>query len=174
MNTTIQIALAASLALAGPALADDATASGTQTQDQDQEQVRARVHRELTTRGEVSEQDAETVDGEVNDHAGTHGYGPALQQAIRDAHAQGCTGQCQVELIHAINHALDQGATPDAAAKTATRKVASASGKPTDPQARSADHRRDAARRDMAADRVHDRTHDRGQAGSHAMGAGHR
>ncbi len=168
--TKTKIALAASLvALAGPALATD----GTVTTTQEQEQVRARVHDTITHQGEVSEQDAKDVDADVSDHAKHAGYGPAISQAIHDALAAGCKGQCLVEKIHAINHAIDQGATPASAATASTGTTSKGSRDASgDAQARSMDHRRDQAQREAAADRVHDRTMDRGQAGSHTTGAG--
>ncbi len=169
----IQLAIAASLglALAGPVLAADA--SGTTARDRDQ--LRSQVHRTLTTQGDVSEQDANDVDPGVSSHAAHAGYGPMIKKAIQDALAETppCKGTCLADRIHAINHAMDQGKTPDQAADAA-KKGAHATGTRSDPDARSADHRQDMAHRDAAADRVHDRTMDRGQAGSHAMGAGHR
>ncbi|HEX9048991.1 MAG TPA: hypothetical protein VF841_00500 [Anaeromyxobacter sp.] len=162
----IQLAIAAAaLALAGPVRAADTAST------QDAEQVRSQVHHTITTQGGVSGQDANDVDAEVSQHAAHAGYGPAIHAAIQAALAETppCRGTCLVDRIHAINHAMDQGKTPADAAKTAQ-----ASGKPSDPQARSEQHRRDMQHRDAAAERVHDRTMDRGQAGSHAMGAGHR
>ena len=173
--TTMKIALAASLglALARPALAADADTSGTTTTAQEQEQVRARVHHVITHQGDVSEQDAKDVDAEVSDHAKHAGYGPAISQAIQDALAAGCKGQCLVEKIHAINHAAGQGSTAAGAAATSKGTTSKGARDPsTDAQARSMDHRRDGAQREAAADRVHDRTMDRGQAGSHAVGGG--
>jgi hypothetical protein len=171
--TKIQLSLAASLALAlaGPVRAADTTSTSTQ----DREQLRAQVHHTVTTQGDVSEQDAKDVDAEVSSHAAHPGYGPDIKKAIHDALAETppCKGTCLADRIHAINHAMDQGKTPDEAVKQA-KKTAHATGGSSDAQARSQDHRRDMSRRDAAADRVHDRTMDRGQAGSHAMGAGHR
>ncbi len=168
----IQLAIAASLGLAfaGPVRAADTT-----TSTQEVERVRGQVHHAITTQGDVSEQDAKDVDSDVSSHAAHAGYGPAIKQAIQDALAETppCKGTCLADRIHAINHAMDQGKTPDEAAKAAG-ETAHATGKPSDPQARSADHRRDMQHRDAAAERVRDRTMDRGQGGSHAMGAGHR
>ncbi len=167
----IRLAIAASLglALAGPVLAAD---MGTTTRSQDREQLRAQVHHAITTQGDVSEQDAKDVDAEVSANAAHAGYGPAIKQAIQSALAETppCKGTCLANRIHAINGAVAKGVPPDQAATTA----AHGTGMPSDPQARSQDHRRDMSHRDAAADRVHDRTMDRGQAGSHAMGAGHR
>ncbi len=169
----IQLAIAASLGLAltGPALAAGATSMPAR----DAEQIRAQVHHTITTQGDVSEQDAKDVDAGVSSHAAHPGYGPDIKKAIQDALAETppCKGTCLAGRIHAINHAIDQGKSPDDAVKAAA-KSAHTSGRPSDAQARSEDHRRDMAHRDAAADRVHDRTMDRGQAGSHAMGAGHR
>jgi hypothetical protein len=170
--TKIQLSLAASLALAlaGPVRAADTASAPTQ----DRERLRAQVHHTITTQGDVSEQDAKDVDAEVSSHAAHPGYGPDIKKAIHDALAETppCKGTCLADRIHAINHAMDQGKTPDQAVKQA--KKSHATGGSSDAQARSEDHRRDMSRRDAAADRVHDRTMDRGQAGSHAMGAGHR
>lgn len=169
----LQLAIAASLglALSGPALAADGASNSTR----DAEQLRAHVHHTITTQGDVSEQDAKDVDAEVGSHAAHAGYGPDIKKAIHDALAETppCKGTCLAERIHAINHAIDQGKTPDQAVKQA-RTAAHGAGRPSDAQVRSEDHRRDMAHRAAAADRVHDRTMDRGQAGSHAMGAGHR
>ncbi len=167
----IPLAIAASLGLAlgGPVLAADTTRA------QDAEQVRAQVHHTITTQGGVSQQDANDVDSDVGSHAAHAGYGPMIKKAIQDALAESppCKGTCLADRIHAINHAMDQGKTPDEAAKAAKR-TAHATGTPGDPQARSVDHRHDTMHHDAATDREHDRTMDRGQAGSHAMGAGHR
>jgi hypothetical protein len=169
----IQLAIAASLglALAGPVLSAETT---TSTSTRDVERVRSQVHHAITTEGDVSDGDAKEVDSEVSTHAAHAGYGPAIRQAIHDALAETppCKGTCLADRIHAINHAMDQGKTPDEAARSA--RWAHATGTAGDPQVRSADHRRDMQHRDAAADRVHDRTMGRGQAGSHAMGAGHR
>ncbi len=75
----IPLALAASLALAGPALAADATTSGTTnpTRTQDREQVRSQAanHRQDEVRRAAAadrEHDRTTSRGQ----AGTHGTGP--------------------------------------------------------------------------------------------------
>ncbi len=165
----IPLAVAASLGLA---LSGSVLAAGAAPTDA--EQIRAQVHHTVTTQGDVSERDAKDVDADVSQHASHAGYGPAIHKAIQDALAETppCKGTCLADRIHAINHAMDQGKTPDQAANAA-KKAAHATGGSTDAQARSEDHRRDMAHRDAAADRVHDRTMDRGEAGSHAMGAGH-
>ncbi len=171
----IQLAVAASLglALAGPVLAAGTATVTTGTQERDQ--VRAQVHHMITTQGDVSEQDAKDVDAEVSQNAAHTGYGKDIKNAIQQALAENppCKGTCLANRIHAINGAVAKGVPTDQAA-TQARNAAHATGQPTDAQARSEAHRRDMAHRDAAADRVHDRTMDRGQAGSHAMGMGHR
>ncbi len=171
----IQLAIAASLglALAGPVLAADATGGTTGAQERDQ--IRAQVHHMITTQGDVSEQDAKDVDAEVSHNASHPGYGSDIKDAIQKALAETppCKGTCLANRIHAINGAVAKGVPTDQAAKDAKR-AAHTTGDATDAQARSESHRRDMAHRDAAADRVHDRTMDRGEAGSHAMGAGRR
>ena len=170
---TIQIVIAASLglALARPVLATD-TATTT---DQDRERVRAQVHPQITTQGGVSEQDANDLDHEVSANAAHAGYGPAIKSLIQSDLANGCKGTCLAADIHAINGAVAKGVPPDEAVKATTGRNAHASGTPSDPQARSEDHRQDQMHHDASADRAHDRTmdHDGGQAGMHGMSAGH-
>ncbi len=171
--TRIQLSLAASLglALAGPVLAADPTG----TTPQDREQLRAQVHHTITAQGNVSEQDANDIDAEVSSNAAHPGYGPKIKEAIQEALAESppCKGTCLANRIHAINGAVAKGVPADKAVKTA-KKTAHATGQPSDPDSRSDDHRQDMAHRDAASDRAHDHAMDHGQAGSHAMGAGHR
>ncbi len=171
----IPLAIAASLGLAlgGPVLAADTTRA------QDAEQVRAQVHHTITTQGGVSQQDANDVDSDVGSHAAHAGYGPMIKKAIQDALAESppCKGTCLADRIHAINHAMDQGKSPDQAARAAS-KAAHATGTPSDPDARSQDHRQDASHRNAASERSRDMAHDRdqdmaGHGGGHGMGAGH-
>jgi len=166
--TNRKIAIAASLGLAlavRPALADDTATSGAAagTTTRDRAQVGAHVRHMLTTEGQVSDQDVADVQDGIDHHAGDHGYGEAVSTLVHEQLALGCKGTCLADKIHAVNGAMDRGATASEAARAAARAHA---------DARGADVRRDAARRDAARDRVRDRTQDRGAAGSHAMGAG--
>ena len=164
---TFQIAVAAALALAGPAFAAGSTGSTTA---QDREEVRAQVHRQLTTQGEVSEQDAKDLDAEVSANAAHAGYGPAIRSAIQADLAAGCKGTCLAADIHAINGAVARGVPPE----TAASERSHASREPADAQASAAGHRADDGHGDAAADRAHDASMGHGQAGGHGMGGGHR
>ncbi len=163
---TMPIAVAAALALAGPALAAADTGAATA---QDREQVRAHVHARLTSEGRVSEQDAKDLDAEVSASAAHAGYGPAIQKAIQADLAAGCTGTCLASDVHAINGAVARGVPPDRAAGAAQGARGAA-----DPQANAADPRRDEAHRDAASDRAHDASMGHGPGGGHGMGGGHR
>jgi len=130
----------------------------------DREAVKAQVHHTLTTEGKVPDDAMGPLEKGIDRHAGDHGYGEAISTAVHDAHARGCFGTCLADVIHETNGAMDKGASAaDAARQARPAHAGSRDG---------SDTRRDALRREQAADRVHDRTQDRGAAGSHAMGAG--
>ncbi len=164
MRNVVPVAVA--LALASPAFAGS-EATGTTTA-QEREAVQAQVHRQLTTQGGVSEQDAKDLDAEVSANAAHAGYGPAIHKAIQADLAAGCTGTCLASDIHQINGAVAGGVPPDQAAA-----AAHGAGKPTDPQANAADHRQDEAHRQAATDRAHDASMGHGAGGGHGMGSGH-
>jgi hypothetical protein len=168
---TISIAIAASLGLAlarAVLAADPAT-----TTDQERERVRAQVHHQITTQGGVSEREANDLDAEVSASAAHAGYGPAIKSLVQTDLEKGCKGTCLAADIHAMNGAVAKGVSPDEAVKATTGRAGHGGGAPSDPQARSEDHRQDPMH--DAADRAHDRTmdHGGGQTGMHGMSGGH-
>jgi hypothetical protein len=149
---------ALSLALAAPALADDAT-------QPDREQVAAQVRHTLKSQGHMTDQDIAAMGKDIDRHSGDHGYGEAVSAAVHQAQASGCLGTCLAEAVHQVNHAMDQGKSADQASTMVGHAVAQAKGTET--------QRRDRVRKDMNAalhDQQRDRMHDRSQ---EMAGAGH-
>ncbi len=159
VNATLGLA-ALSLLLAAPgARADEATKP-------DREKVAAQVRQTLKAEGHLSDEDVAAMGHDIDRHAGDHGYGEAVSNAVHQAQASGCLGTCLAEAVHQVNHAMDQGQSAAHASKMVGRAVADAKGTET--------QRRDRVRQDMDAalrDQQRDRMRDRSQ--GMAGGAGH-